>query len=208
MLIDSLDNAIGEMQESDDPDTEKYLAGYYLSLANIFIRIDPAYHDDAAELLDAAYELIEDEPEYSENRCYLYMTSAWYSTLVLPDAEKTKAFTEKAAEIAYKVFPTELEIIDIIHIPTANCLYYHDDLKAAAARLTEAVEICRKYPDKLPYIDKQVELLNCLLDVYYAMNDIQKCRELITEIDHINDDYKEQGVFREVNEEIRKELEQ
>ncbi|MBR5090455.1 MAG: hypothetical protein IK093_13585 [Ruminiclostridium sp.] len=207
LLIETMEQAIDEMQESDDPDTEKYLAGYYLSLANIFIRIDPAYHEDAAKLLDAAAELIEDEPEYSENRCYLYMTSAWYSTLVLPDAERTKAFTDKAAEIAKKVVPTDLEIIDIIHIPTANCLYYHDDLKAAAAKLTEAVEICRKYPNKLPYIDKQAELLNCLLDVYYAMDDMQKCRELIAEIDHINDDYKEQGVFREVNLEIRKAAE-
>lgn len=207
-LIETMEQAIDEMQKSDDPDTEKYLAGYYLSLASIFIRSAPAYHDDAAELIDAAAELIENEPEYSENRCYLCMVSAWYSTLVLPDAERTNAFTDMAAEMAKKVFPTDLEIIDIIHIPTANCLYYHDDLKAAAEKLTEAVEMCRNYPDKLPYIDKQVELLNCLLDVYYAMDDMQKCRELISEIDRINDEYKEQGVFREVNEEIRKELEQ
>ena len=36
------------------------------------------------------------------------------------------------------------------------------------------------------------------------MDDMQKCRELIAEIDHINAEYKEQGVFRQVNEEIRK----
>ncbi|MBR5088478.1 MAG: protein kinase [Ruminiclostridium sp.] len=204
LLIDALDNAIGEMQESDDPDTAQYLAGYYLSLANVFIRIDPAYHEDAAELLDAAADLIEDEPKYSENRCYLYMTSAWYTTLVLPSIERTKIFTEKAEEIAKKIFSSELEIIDIVYIPTANCWYYHDNKNAAAEKLTEAVEICRKYPDKLPYIDKQAELLNCLLDVYYAMDDIQKCCKLITEVDRINDEYKEQGVFREVNTEIRK----
>ena len=204
LLIETTEQAIDEMQKADDLDADKYLAGYYLSLASVFIRISADHHDEAAELINEAAALIENEPEYSENRCYLCMVLAWYSTLVLPDAAKTKAFTEKAEEIAYKVFPTDLEIIDIIHIPSANCLYYHDDLKAAAAWLTEAVEICRKYPDKLPYIDKQVELLNCLLDVYYAMNDIQKCRELIAEIDRINDEYKEQGVVREVNSEIRK----
>ena len=77
----------------------------------------------------------------------------------------------------------------------------------ASAKLTEAVEICRKYPDKLPYIDKCAELLNCLLDVYYAMDDMRKCRELIAEIDRINDEYKEQGVFRKVNDAIRQAVE-
>ena len=51
----------------------------------------------------------------------------------------------------------------------------------------------------LPYIDKHAALLNCLLDVYAAQNDWQKCRALITEIDRINETYREQGVFREVS---------
>lgn len=71
-------------------------------------------------------------------------------------------------------------------------------------KLDEAVQICEKYPDKLPYIDKKCEFLRCLLDVYYELQDISECRELIAEIDRINDQYREQGVFREVNEEIRK----
>jgi serine/threonine protein kinase len=205
-LIDALDNAIGEMQESEDPDAETYLAGYYLSLASIFIRSAPAYHDDAAELIDMAAGLIGNEPEYSENHCYLYMVSTWYSTLVVPDAGRTKELTEKAAETATKAFPTDLEIIDIIHIPTANCWFYHNDFEAAAVKLNEAVRICEKYPDKLPYIDKKCELLCSLLDVYYELNNIQKCRELISEIDIINDEYREQGVFREVNEKIRQAI--
>ena len=52
------------------------IAGYYLSLASIFIRSAPAYHDDAAELIDMVAGLIDNEPEYSENHCYLYMVSA------------------------------------------------------------------------------------------------------------------------------------
>ena len=150
-----------------------------------------------------ADELINNEPEYSENNCYLYMTKAWYYTQVSPNPELTKDMTEKAAEIAAKVFPTDLEIIDIIYIPTANCWFYHNDMDAAAVKLNEAIAICEKYPDKLPYIDKKCELLRCLLDIYYGLQDMPKCRELIAKIDGINEKYREQGVFREVNEEIR-----
>ena len=172
----------------------KYLAGYYLSLASILMRCTDEYFEEAANLIDAAADIVDNEPEYSENRCYLCMVSAWYSTLVLPNVERTKAFTDKAAEIAHKVFPTDLEIIDIINIPTANCWFYHNDMGAAVAELEKAVEICRKYTDSLPYIDKQAELLNCLLDVYYEVQNMSKCSELIAEIDRINDEYKEQGM--------------
>ena len=141
--------------------------------------------------------------ENSAEHCYYCMVSAWYFTLAEPDKEKTKEFTEKAEKIARKVFPTALEIIDIIHIPTANCWFYHGELQAAVHKIEEAVDICRGYPDSLPYIDKRAELLNCMLDVYYEMEDKPRCRELIKEIDRINETYKEQGINREVAPEIR-----
>ena len=68
------------------------------------------------------------------------------------------------------------------------------------------MEICRKYPDTIPYIDKQAELLNILLDIYIAMDDKARCRKLITEIDQLNETYKEQGVCREVSPDIRNQL--
>ena len=77
-----------------------------------FIRLDPAYHEDATELINMADKLIDNEPEYSENRCYLCMAKAWYYTQVSPNPKRTKEYSEKAAEIAAKVFPTDLEIID------------------------------------------------------------------------------------------------
>ena len=132
------------------------------------------------------------------------MVSAWYYTLAEPDIAKTRALTRQAECIARKVFPTELEIIDIIHIPTANCFYYHNEFRLAADKIEEAVEICRNYPGMLPYIDKQAELLNILLDIYMETGDTAKCHELIAEIDRINEIYKEQGICREVSPEIRK----
>lgn len=131
------------------------------------------------------------------------MVAAWYSTLAQPDTQKTRALTEQAEEIARQVFPTDLERIDIVHIPTANCFYYHNDFRSAADKIEEAMEICRKYPDTMPYIDKQAELLNILLDIYLAMDDKARCRKLITEIDQLNETYKEQGVCREVSPDIR-----
>lgn len=134
------------------------------------------------------------------------MVAAWYYTLAVPDIEETRRLTEQAECIARQVFPTDLELIDIIHIPTANCFYYHNDLRSAAEKIEEAMAICKGYPDMLPYIDKQAELLNILLDIYSAMENRVKCRELIAEIDRINEEYKEQGVCREVSPDIRKQL--
>ncbi|HAG13376.1 MAG TPA: serine/threonine protein kinase [Ruminococcus sp.] len=204
--IETAENAIREAGLSDAPESTHYLAKYCLSLASILIRSMYAeYIQYAADLMIRARDLIDKhEPAYSENRCFLCMVTAWYFTLCKPDCAQTKLYTEKAAAIAAQVFLTELEIIDIIHIPTANCWLYHDDLQTAAEKLEEAVTICKKYPDLLPYIDKQADLLNCLLDVYAALQDYAKCRELIAEIDRINETYRDQGIFREIPPEIRK----
>lgn len=201
-LTENMSYAISELKLSDDSRSSKYLSQYCLSLAGILLRSSPDTESfaEASELLDMAKEYIE---ENSTDHCYYCMVSAWYYTLAEPDKEKTKEFTERAEKIAEKVYPTKLEIIDIIHIPTANCWFYHGELKTAARKIEEAVDICRGYPDSLPYIDKRAELLNCMLDVYYEMKDKPRCRELIKEIDKINETYKEQGINREVAPEIR-----
>ena len=206
-MLDSMDKAIEEMELSSDARSEKYLTGYYLDLASILIRSVPEGFGEAAELLNKVYELIEEnEPEISDNHCYYNMVAAWYYTLAVPDIEETRRLTEQAEEIARQVFPTDLELIDIIHIPTANCFYYHNEFRSAADKIEEAVEICKKYPDMIPYIDKQAELLNILLDIYMEMQDTARCRELIAEIDRINETYKEQGVCREVSPDKRNQL--
>ena len=58
----------------------------------------------------------------------------------------------------------------------------------------------------LPYIDKRAELLRCLIDVYLAAGNEARCRELLAEIDRINEEYREQGICREVPPEIRGQI--
>ncbi len=48
--------------------------------------------------------------------------------------------------------------------------------------------------------------MNILLDIYLAIDDKVRCRELIAEIDQLNETYKEQGVCREVSPDIRDQL--
>ncbi len=198
--LETMELAIEEMESSSDPRSKAYLTKYYISLASILIRSHPDCYGEAAGLLDKAGGLI---GENTDNHCYYCMVSAWYYTLAEPDIQKTRALTQEAERIAKQVFPTDLELIDIIYIPTANCYFYHNDFRSAAVKIEEAVEICRKYPGMIPYIDKQAELLNILLDIYTEMGDRAKCRALIAEIDRINETYREQGVCREVSPDKR-----
>ena len=197
--------AIAEAEQSDAPEAPHYLTKICVSLASILIRsMYPEYHEQISDLLIKARDLIEKYgQENSENCCYFCMVTAWYFTLVEPDLQTALRYIGQAEKIAGSIFPTELEIIDIIHIPAANCMFYLGELQAAADRLEKAVQICKSHPDLVPYADKCAELLNCQLDVYAELGDNAKCRELITEIDRINDTYRDQGVFRPVNPEIR-----
>lgn len=196
-LIGAMQNAVSEAELSAATKRNKYLARYMLSLASIFIRCDPSCHPDARELLDKVEPLISDD----ENHCYLCMVEAWYYTLAEPDAERTKAFTDDAAKLAKQVFQTDIEIIDIILIPTANCLFYHYDYDGAAVKLNEAITLCKVHPEQLTYIDKHAQLLCCLIDTYAEQGDKDKCRELLAELDAINEKYRDDGIHRELSPE-------
>jgi serine/threonine protein kinase len=202
-LVQAMDDAIAEMEQETDKRREKYLVNYYLSLAVILMRGDPECFDEATELLKKAGDMItQNMDELCEEHIYLCTVSMWYFTLVEPNIELVRNTAEAAEELAYKVYKTELEIIDVIYIPVADSLDTLHDCKSAIEKLEQAVRICDKYSE-IPYIDKKAELLNCLLDLYFEIEDIPKCRELIAEIDHINETYKEQGIFREVSPFIR-----
>lgn len=206
-LIDYCEMAIDEYRRSTDSRRIRLLIKSYLSLAGILIRSTPDYFEYAEDLLDDAYELIEEyEDEISESRCYFFMTLAWYYTLAEPDIDEITALTRQAEKIAEQVFKTDLELIDIIYIPTANVMFYHNDFNASAEKIEQAIELCRKHSDMIPYIDKIAELSLILIDIYLELNDYNKCRELICEIDRINEKYRDYGIYRKVSDEIRNQL--
>lgn len=200
-LIDTMEEAIHEAELSDDPRHETYLKKYYIDMASILIRSAPEYRQEAAELLEKAYTLISETDD--ENLCYHCMVSAWYYTLIEPDFYKMKMLTDRAAAHAEKAFHTDLEQIDIICVPTADCYCNHGEFALAEAKLQRAVNLCEQHPDMLPYVDKKIELMNFLLDVFWEMKDLSRLRSMITEIDRLNELYREQGICREVNPELR-----
>lgn len=206
--LQTLYSAIFEIEKSSDPRSKSYLTKYLLSLASILIRSYPKYYNNAAKLLIRANKIIE---KNSLEHCEYCMVSAWYYTLAKPDIKRTLEFTNQAEKIAEKVISSDLELIDIVYIPAANCFYYHGKINLAVKKLVEAVNLCKKYPGTIPYIDKHAELLNCLIDLILAEKIISEkniaiCRALIKKIDQINETYKEQGVCRQVSPEIRKRL--
>ena len=205
-MIESEVAAIAAAEQSDDSRKDAFLAKACLSMASVLIRSLPDRYGEAETYLEKAKSMIQKtEPEISENRCYLCTVSAFYFTLVKPDLQTMLLLMDKAEQIAEKVFPTDLELIDIIDIPKATCLFYHGELLLAADALWKAEERCRRYPDSIPYIDKRAELLNCQLDVYIELKDKPKCRELIAEIDRINETYHDQGICREIDPQKREE---
>ena len=193
-LTDALEGAIAEAALSDEPQHEKYLAKYQLSLAGVLLRADPGHSAEADRLLERAEALIPESD--AEGRCYLCMVRAWFFTLAEPDPEKTEALTAKANALALSAFRTDIERIDIISIPTANCLFYHGRMGDAAAKLEAAVRLCKQHPDELTYIDKHAELLCCLTDVYAELGDREKCRSLLAELSQINEEHRSDGICR------------
>ena len=207
-LLGEADSAIEEMEQSEDPNSRKFLPKLYLDLAMILIRGTPDGGEEAAELLNKTKEMLND-PQIGrdEDRCYFDMITAWYYTLIEPDLGKMTFFAQKAADIAPALFTTDIEIIDIIYVPTANCLFFLDNTEEAGNKLEDTIDICRKHPSELRYIEKLIDLKIYQLDVYKKLNDVAKCQILLDEINNMNEAYREQGVFREIPQETKEELE-
>ncbi len=207
-LIDSIEQSIREMECSGEPLAREYLSQYEISLAGVLLRGVPRQHARARDLLRKAAKRVEEtEPEDAPNRCYLLMTGAWYCTLARKNLTRTRLLTARARELAETVFPTDLERVDIVMIPTANCFYYHGEYDAAAETLREAIAVCERYHDTFPYLDKRQELYCCLLDVLYEAGDFDECKKIIFEIDSMNEQYRERGVCRMADPAIREALE-
>lgn len=201
-MLKATEKSIFHMEKANCAD--KKLMKLYLSQASVLIRSYPQEKKLIRDMLRKSKEALKKED--NENICYFYIVDARYYTLCEINAEKTTACLNRALVFAKKAFPTELELIDIFHIPAANCLYYHYDYDSSISKLTEAVKICEKYPNSLSYIDKKAELLSCMLDVYFEMKNHEMCRNIIAAIDEINDQYEARGIHREVSENIREQV--
>lgn len=82
-MIEAVDNSIHELELSEDNRKFKYLAKSYLDLAGILMRCVADCKEEISDLLQKSLALIDEhDPEYSENRCYYNMISAWYYTLM------------------------------------------------------------------------------------------------------------------------------
>lgn len=200
-LLKSIQKAIDHMEKAG---SDEKLMKLYSSEASVLIRSYPKEKEIIRFILSRNRKLLKKDD--NENICYFFMTKAWYYSLCDIDHSKTIDCLNKAYIKAQKAFSTDIELIDIIFIPWANCLLYHNDCEGSLAKLEEAIGMCGKYSDALSYIDKKAELLNCMLDVCFEMKDIGRCRELISEIDEINDQYEEKGIHRAVSQHIREQV--
>ena len=205
-LTDAVQKAILHMEKSLQKEKTKYLVSYLLSLAAIYLR-SGQHFKQAEKLLKKAGKLLRrDVPKCSENWCSYFMVCAWYFTLAKPDFYRMQSCADAAYSAAKTVYQTDVEIIDVIYIPTANCCFYLGAYAAAVQQLQKAAALCEAHSDSLTYADKKAELLTCLLDVYFEMQDFSACRECIREIDSINHKYQTQGICRAVPAEIRKRV--
>ena len=133
---------------------------------------------------------------------YFYMVAAWYFTLVEKDYTKTKDSIKKSCEIATLASETELDEIYQPIIPCANMEFRWGHYEESARMLLDAVRICEKYEDVVPYIRMKSDLLEFALDVYYTAENFEMCRKLIEEIDRQNQLYADLGIHNEIDPDI------
>ena len=188
--------------------SQSILIQMYLGAISADSRCYPQYKQEAAKLLQKVSDMVLEENCQKSDKvtCYFFMTLAWYHTFAEPDLENTYFFASCALETGQEAFDSPLELIDSVLIPSAECFCVHKEYDESVDTLKSGIELCKEYPKVYAYIDKHAQLLNCMLDVYYEMGEFDKCRELITQIDELIENNKENRIFRDVDPYYRKTL--
>ncbi len=147
-----------------------------------------------------------------------YMVCAWYAAMILKNCEKTDrcvglAYREISAThkdtdacdvgkvVSAAVSDTRLEhenlrIYDIdeinsIIIPYADMLCALQKYEKSARVLERGIAICDRHPQVVTYMRKRLDLTGYLFDVYYEAGKPDKCREMVRNIERMNEEYRE-----------------
>ena len=204
LLLDAID----EMELSTDKHKTKYLIQFYLDAISVISRCFPQYKQEAANYMQKASDMVLDAKCEKTDKvtCYYFMTMAWFFTFSEPDWEKAYELASYASQAGLESFDSPLEFIDSVLIPSAECFCVHKHYDESIEALTSGVELCKEYPGSYTFADKHAQLLNCMLDVYYEMGELDKCRELVGEIDKIIDSSPDYRIYRDVDPNLRKIL--
>lgn len=204
LLLDTID----EMELSTDKHKTKYLIQFYLDAISVISRCFPQYKQYAANYMQKASEMVLDAKCQRTDKvtCYYFMTMAWFFTFTEPDWEQAYTYASCASQVGTECFDSPLEFIDSVLIPSAECFCVHNHYDESIESLTIGAELCKKYPGSYTFADKHAQLLNCMLDVYYEMGELDRCRELVGEIDKIIQSSPDYRIYRDVDPNLRKIL--
>ena len=165
-LLDSINYAIKHMRLSRERDSGLFLAEYILSKAAVLTRNNPEEKEEIDSLLKEAKKLIEEEAlEYSNLICNYYMVCAWYYTMIEESVRSAFECVKFAYEIASRILPNDLDLIDQIIIPTADIFRYLGHYKKSETWLNIGLKACEEKRDISLYEIKYKELLQCLDDI-------------------------------------------
>ena len=133
--------------------------------------------------------------------------SATYKDADTCDADKDGDAAVSDTRLAYE----NLRIYDIneinsIIIPYADTLRTLRKYEKSARVLGRGIEICDRHPQVVTYMRKRLDLTGYLFDVYYEAGELDKCREMVRNIERMNEEYREFGIKKAVPNYIVEEL--
>lgn len=206
-MMTSIDKAILCMRKDKSLEGKRFLGKCLLSKAMVLIRCFPKRKLTMQRLLKATDAIVKEYMrEPSELQYELLVAKAWYHTMVYPDIELVNQRMTEAYDIAKGIVNTELNIIDDIFVTWANMMLVLQQYEKSLEYLNQAVQICEKYPEVIPYIRKKLDLYTYMIDVYFEMEELEKCRELVLQINKENEVNKELGIVKEIPAELMEAL--
>ncbi len=208
LLEASIDKAIRHMKKSNYGNSKKLYAKYILGKVNLMIRSENGEVREIRSLLNEANAIIKDGVCTNEEVWHVYyMSLAWYYTIFEVCEKRVLKLLEKAHDFYILRGSSNLDNIDYFYIPAANMMLELGNIDRTISLLEQAIEVCDKHKDSVPYIRKKMELLSYLFYTYHVEGDIKLCRETLKRIDILNKEAQEFGINTDLEENLRGKME-
>nr|MCR4715745.1 hypothetical protein [Lachnospiraceae bacterium] len=166
------DKSIYHMRKSDNPLAKPALARYLIGEASILMRSKPEKQKAIIKLLNEVKYLCDNYVSmYSETQIGLDLAICWYYTYVEPDADELLELAKITYIEAQDIYNSDLALIDEVLSVIANTLYESELYKESINYLYEAIRLCNRHEQELPYIRIKKVIYSHLLELATASQD-------------------------------------
>lgn len=189
LYLKHLDQCMFYLKYSKHSQKDAFMMSCYSTKINMYVRSGLGSVSQVKKLIHQYHTLLKKGNCNIEDRFGYYISLAWYYCEVEQNQKNMEICIQKAYAYAIKCFPSQLDIVDMIYIPTAQMMLDLQQYTSAILWLKKGIQLLQEKIHIAPFHRKIHDMHQYMIDVYIEMGHIQQAKQLLAFYDQDIKDY-------------------